>query len=79
MINSTKALQPDQIEAEIFKKFKMKGLLVGDEEAVRLMDETLESGHSQVISAGIKRQGLLFQFFGCERRRFYTSPSVCAR
>jgi ATP-dependent helicase/nuclease subunit B len=67
MINSTKALQPDQIEAEIFKKFKMKGLLVGDEEAVRLMDETLESGHSQVISAGIKKTG-----------GFYSNSSVAS-
>ncbi|KRE10006.1 helicase-exonuclease AddAB subunit AddB [Bacillus sp. Root239] len=67
MINSTKALQPDQIEAEIFKKFKMKGLLIGDEEAVRLMDETLESGHSQVISAGIKKTG-----------GFYSNSSVAS-
>ncbi|MHC8971135.1 helicase-exonuclease AddAB subunit AddB [Priestia aryabhattai] len=67
MINSTKALQPDQIEAEIFKKFKMKGLLLGDEEAVRLMDETLESGHSQVISAGIKKTG-----------GFYSNSSVAS-
>lgn len=57
MVNSTNSLSENQIEEEIFKKFKMKGLLLGDEEAVRLMDETLESGHSQIISAGIKKTG----------------------
>lgn len=57
MINSSKALTLDEIEEEIFKRFKMKGLLLGDEEAVRLMDQTLESGHSRIVSAGLKKGG----------------------
>ncbi|MFC3883667.1 helicase-exonuclease AddAB subunit AddB [Bacillus songklensis] len=57
MINSSKALSLDEIEEEIFKRFKMKGLLLGDEEAVRLMDQTIETGHSRIVSAGLKKGG----------------------
>ncbi|MBM7702643.1 helicase-exonuclease AddAB subunit AddB [Metabacillus iocasae] len=57
MISTTKALSIDQIEDELFKRFKMKGLLLGDEETVRLMDQTLEVGHSKVVSAGLKKTG----------------------
>jgi ATP-dependent helicase/nuclease subunit B len=57
MISSSKSLTLDEIEEEIFKRFKMKGLLLGDEEAVRLMDQTLESGHSNIVSAGLKKSG----------------------
>ncbi|MFT4414876.1 helicase-exonuclease AddAB subunit AddB [Fredinandcohnia humi] len=60
MINSNKALSEDKIEEEIFKKFKMKGLLLGDEESVRLMDQTLETGHSQIVSAAIKKDGSFY-------------------
>lgn len=49
----------DEIEKEIFKKFKMKGLLLGDQEAVKLMDTTLEQGRSNIISAGLKKDGSL--------------------
>ncbi|TYR79567.1 helicase-exonuclease AddAB subunit AddB [Priestia megaterium] len=68
MVNSTKILTNDQIEEEIFKKFKMKGLLLGDEEAVRLMDETLDSGHSKIVSAGIKKTG-----------GFYSNSSIASQ
>lgn len=57
MINSTALLQEDEIENEIFRKFKMEGLMLGDAEVVRMMDQSLESGRSSVISAGIKNNG----------------------
>lgn len=60
MINSNKAMPEDKIEEEIFKKFKMKGLLLGDEESVRLMDQTLETGHSQIVSAALKKDGSFY-------------------
>ena len=41
------------------KKFKMNGLMVGDQDVLRLMDQSLESGDSQIISAGIKKDGNL--------------------
>ncbi|MBD1380626.1 helicase-exonuclease AddAB subunit AddB [Metabacillus arenae] len=57
MIQTNTKLSEDLVEEEIFKKFKMKGLLLGDEEAVRLMDSSLDSGRSNIVSAGLKKDG----------------------
>ncbi|MRX73528.1 helicase-exonuclease AddAB subunit AddB [Bacillus lacus] len=57
LINTKSWISEDMVEEEIFKKFKMKGLLLGDEEALRLMDTTLESGQSSIVSAGLKKDG----------------------
>jgi ATP-dependent helicase/nuclease subunit B len=59
LINTSKLLTIDEIEKEIMKKFKMNGLMVGDPDVLKLMDQTLESGDSQIISAGIKKDGNL--------------------
>ncbi|WML43320.1 helicase-exonuclease AddAB subunit AddB [Neobacillus sp. PS3-40] len=59
MVNSTKMLTIEQIEVEMMKKFKMNGLLLNDQNVIRLMDQSLESGNSQIISAGIKVDGTL--------------------
>ncbi|NPC92125.1 helicase-exonuclease AddAB subunit AddB [Bacillus sp. WMMC1349] len=59
MIQASVPLGLDEIEKEIFKKFKMKGLLLGDQEVVKLMDTTLEQGRSDIISAGLKKDGSL--------------------
>lgn len=39
----------------------MNGLVVSDPEVVRLMDRSIESGWSQIISAGITRSGQLYK------------------
>ncbi|WP_144462398.1 helicase-exonuclease AddAB subunit AddB [Bacillus pumilus] len=57
LIQAPIPLAEDEIEQEIYKKFKMKGLLLEDVEAVKLMDQTLDSGRSQVIQAGLKKDG----------------------
>ena len=44
-----------EIEKEILKKFKMKGLVLGDADVVRLMDNKLSTGSSDIISAGLKK------------------------
>lgn len=59
MINSGKMLGLDEIEKEILKKFKMKGLLLGEENVVRLMDKSLTTGDSPIISAGFNKDGSL--------------------
>ncbi|MEH6973911.1 helicase-exonuclease AddAB subunit AddB [Bacillus sp. JJ675] len=59
MIQASVPLSLDEIEKEIFKKFKMKGLLLGDREAIKLMDTALEQGRSDIISAGLKKDGSL--------------------
>ncbi|QED47181.1 helicase-exonuclease AddAB subunit AddB [Cytobacillus dafuensis] len=59
IINTSKMLTLEEIEQEIFKKFKMNGLLLGEENVVKLMDQTLVTGDSSIISAGIKKDGSL--------------------
>lgn len=48
-----------EIEKEILKKFKMKGLVLGDADVVRLMDNKLSTGSSDIISAGLKKTVVL--------------------
>ena len=55
MIQASLPMGLDEIEQEIFKKFKMNGLLLGDREAISLMDTTLEEGRSNIVNAGLKR------------------------
>ncbi|CAG9622981.1 helicase-exonuclease AddAB subunit AddB [Sutcliffiella rhizosphaerae] len=57
MIKKNSMISEDVIEEEIFKSFKMKGLLLGDEETVRMMDQNVESGHSKIVSAAFKKNG----------------------
>ncbi|WP_163529690.1 helicase-exonuclease AddAB subunit AddB [Halobacillus ihumii] len=57
MVSGKQILGDDQIEEEIFKKFKMKGLLLENEQLVHMMDTSLEKGQSQIIPAGLKANG----------------------
>ncbi|MFQ3543819.1 helicase-exonuclease AddAB subunit AddB [Halobacillus rhizosphaerae] len=57
MISGKQMLQDPQIEEEIFKKFKMQGLLLENENIIQMMDTGLDKGHSQIIPAGIKAKG----------------------
>lgn len=59
IINAAKVLTMEEIEAELLKKFKMNGLMLSDQNVIRLMDNSLESGNSAIISAGIKKDGAL--------------------
>ncbi|KON89492.1 ATP-dependent helicase [Sporosarcina globispora] len=59
IISTSKMLTLEDIEQELYKKFKMNGLLLGDENVIRLMDQTLETGDSSIISAGFKKDGTL--------------------
>lgn len=59
MVNTSKMLSLEELEEELMKKFKMNGLLLGEENIVRMMDQTLDTGDSQIIAAGIKKDGNL--------------------
>ena len=59
MINAKKIMTLEEIDEEISKKFKMNGLLLGEENAIRLMDISLDTGKSIVIPAEIKKDGTL--------------------
>ncbi|WP_019376201.1 helicase-exonuclease AddAB subunit AddB [Virgibacillus halodenitrificans] len=57
MISGDQKLPEDKIEEEIFKKYKMQGLLLSDEDIVKMMDNSLESGTSTIVPAGVKKNG----------------------
>ncbi|GAA0596457.1 helicase-exonuclease AddAB subunit AddB [Virgibacillus siamensis] len=57
MVSGKVKMSDDEIEKEIFKKYKMQGLLLSDEEIVKLMDTSLDSGTSRIVPAGVKRKG----------------------
>lgn len=47
----------EEIEEEIKKNFRMKGLLVADVKLIKMMDKSLETGVSDIIPAYIKSDG----------------------
>jgi ATP-dependent helicase/nuclease subunit B len=58
IIKTKGELSDEEIEKEIMKNFKMKGLLIDDPEVVREMDKTAK-GQSLIIPAYIKEDGSL--------------------
>ncbi|NBJ69179.1 MULTISPECIES: helicase-exonuclease AddAB subunit AddB [Clostridia] len=62
MIVEKDKLDDATIEKELFKKYKMQGLLLADEDIAKLMDVALESGTSQIIPAAIKKNGGFYSY-----------------
>lgn len=60
-------LSEEDIESEIVKQFKMKGLMLADTKVMHVMDKTLETGMSHIVSAGLKKDG-----------SFYSNSSVAS-
>jgi len=52
-------LSPEEADAELRRRFKMKGLLLADKESLGLMDAALQadSGSSDIIPVAIKKDG----------------------
>lgn len=71
MISTSDFLSEDKIEQEIFKKFKMKGLLVDQEDVVRMMDTSLESGRSNIIPAGFSKSGSFYKGSNVAEREIF--------
>ncbi|RFU62146.1 helicase-exonuclease AddAB subunit AddB [Peribacillus glennii] len=62
VLNTSGMVGMDEIEKGIYKSFKMKGLLLGEQNIIRLMDRSLETDgpkSSDVIPAGFKKDGSL--------------------
>lgn len=57
ILSEQEALSQSAIEDKLFKKYKMQGLLIDQEQIVKRMDTDLESGMSPVIPAGFKKDG----------------------
>lgn len=58
-IKATKQLDDTKLQDEIRKQFKMKGLILADVDIVKKMDNTLETGNSNIIPAYINKDGNL--------------------
>src|SRR5699024_6136725 len=61
MISGDQQLNDDILEKEILKKYKMQGLLMADEDIVQMMDYSAASGRSQIIPAGMKKDGTFYK------------------
>jgi ATP-dependent helicase/nuclease subunit B len=68
IIQADNRLTPEAAHEELFKRFRMKGVVLAEEETVRLMDSSLNTGHSRLIPVAVKADG-----------SFYKSASVMSR
>jgi len=59
IIKNNRNLTEEQIEAEIKSLFKMQGLILADVQVVKMMDNQLQAGKSNIINAEIKQDGTL--------------------
>ena len=57
MVKSDKKITEEQIEDEIRKNFKMKGLILADVKIIKLHDKTLNTGSSKIVPAAITASG----------------------
>ncbi|BBN98436.1 helicase-exonuclease AddAB subunit AddB [Sporolactobacillus terrae] len=57
LLNVNEKLPQDRLERELYKNFKMKGLLLEDEEALLLSDQTAQGKMSDIVPFGVKKNG----------------------
>lgn len=57
MIKANKKISQEQIEEELRKNFKMKGLILADIKVIKMHDKNLETGTSKLIPATITKSG----------------------
>ena len=57
MVKSDKKITEEEIEDEIRKNFKMKGLILADVKIIKLHDKTLQSGTSKIVPASLTTSG----------------------
>ncbi|XEC96807.1 helicase-exonuclease AddAB subunit AddB [Paenibacillus tarimensis] len=68
LLSTANSLDREEARRMLLKRFKLKGLLLAEENAVRMMDSGLESGYSELLPAALKKDG-----------GFYSSSSVVSR
>lgn len=59
VVKNAKNISEDEIENRIRNNFKMKGLILADVNVVKLMDNKLQTGASDIIPAYINKEGTL--------------------
>ena len=59
VVKNAKNLSNEEIENKIRNNFKMKGLILADISIVKLMDNKLQTGSSDIIPVCIKKDGTI--------------------
>lgn len=57
MLTNADNLNDQQIDKELFKQYKMNGLVLNDPDIAVLMDDQLSVGNSSVVPIGLKKDG----------------------
>lgn len=57
LLSKSGEMPEDEIDEEIFKEYKLQGLILDDVTVAKRMDTTLDSGYSQIIPAAITKTG----------------------
>ena len=57
IISKNRNLTDEQIEEEIRKAFKMKGLILSDIKVIKMMDNSLDTGSSSIIPVALDKSG----------------------
>lgn len=61
MIKADKKITEEEIEEKMRKDFKMKGLILADVKVIKMQDNKIQSGTSNIIPAGITKDGNINQ------------------
>ncbi|AEI42666.1 helicase-exonuclease AddAB subunit AddB [Paenibacillus mucilaginosus] len=63
LLNAKNGMTAEQIDKELKKRFKMRGLLKADPDVITLMDSRLagSSGHSELLPAALKADGSFYK------------------
>lgn len=61
MVKADQKITEQEIEEEIRKNFKMKGLILADVKVIKMQDKNLKNGVSKIIPAGITTSGEINQ------------------
>lgn len=61
MLTANEKWSEEKVEEELFKKFKMDGLLTEDVELIKQMDTSLDSGRSNIVPVGIGKAGQFYK------------------
>lgn len=61
IISKNKNLSDEEIEEEIRKAFRMKGLILSDLRIIKMMDNKLEAGASKIIPVTLDKSGSVSQ------------------
>lgn len=60
MLQLSEMLDDDQIMKELFKQYKMDGLVISEQEVARLMDTSVDTGYSNIIPVAFKKDGSFY-------------------